>query len=283
MPDFDQDKPAGTQKLRLSDDDIRNNNYALQDAIGRDHKFPTTYATDAVEHTRVKFTAPIVSPSSAANKCYLFPKDADSKVELHWLDEDGNELQVTSKGGFKSVLFGAPLAVDPSSAANKCTLYPKDVSGKVELHFIDEDGNVIQLTSAGAINLATPTGSVPSGTKMLVYADTAPSGWTVDSSVIDVVAGLKGGTYYTTGGAVAGSAWGAGTTHLHTYSTVISHAHTVSHGTSAGSGAIDGAARAAAASVNTSTTGSASANTANAVIPSTWRPRTAVFILCTKN
>ena len=269
---FDQDKPAGSQKLRLSDDDIRNNNYALQDAIARDHVFPTGYGTDAGEHNRVKFTAPITSPASAANKCYLFPKDADSKVELHWLDEDGNELQITSKGGYQKILFGAPLAADPSAVANKCTLYPKDVAGKVELHFIDEDGNVIQLTSAGAI-AGLPSGDIPSGTKMWFYADSAPTGWTLDGTPSDELLAIKGGTTYTTGGTTKGS-W----THGHTASSSGSgssggpsnNAHNVGGGgePSPGVDHIHGISVSVSTTVNDNTT---------------MRPKARVGIICSKD
>jgi hypothetical protein len=44
---------------------------------------------------------------------------------------------------------------DPSAAADHGFLYTKDVSSKAELHYIDEDSNVIQLTSAGTVGSST--------------------------------------------------------------------------------------------------------------------------------
>ncbi len=42
---------------------------------------------------------PQTSPTSVSNYGFLFGKDASSKIELHYLDEDGDEIQITSGGG----------------------------------------------------------------------------------------------------------------------------------------------------------------------------------------
>lgn len=41
---------------------------------------------------------------------------------------------------------------DPTNVGDTGILYTKDASGKAELFFIDEDGNVIQLTTVGSLN-----------------------------------------------------------------------------------------------------------------------------------
>lgn len=203
MAQFDKTKPAGSQKVRLSDDDIRSNNDALEDAIGRDHKFPTGYGTDAGEHLQVKFNAPITSPTAVTNKCFVFPKDVAGKVELHFLDEDGNEIQLTSVGQ----ILGNPIKVTPIStptdAANMGFYYGKDVGGKIEAHFLDEDGNEVQITSAGSLNVPVATDEIPAGTKMWFYANSAPTGWTIDSTPSDELLAIKGGSTYTAGGTTA--------------------------------------------------------------------------------
>lgn len=51
---WDKLKPAGSQKVRLSDDDIRANNSALEDALARNHTFPGTEGDDAGEHTVIE-------------------------------------------------------------------------------------------------------------------------------------------------------------------------------------------------------------------------------------
>jgi hypothetical protein len=51
---WDKTNPAGTQKIRLSDEEIRDNNTALEDALSRNHNFPGNENTDAGEHTVVE-------------------------------------------------------------------------------------------------------------------------------------------------------------------------------------------------------------------------------------
>lgn len=51
---YDKDKPAGSQKIRLSDEEIRANWTALEDAIGRNHNFPGNENSDAGEHKVVE-------------------------------------------------------------------------------------------------------------------------------------------------------------------------------------------------------------------------------------
>jgi hypothetical protein len=48
---WDKDKPAGSQKIRLSDEEIRANWAALEDALGRQHTFPGVLGGTAGEHT----------------------------------------------------------------------------------------------------------------------------------------------------------------------------------------------------------------------------------------
>jgi len=106
MADFDKAKPAGGDKIRLSDNMIRANNDALEDAIGRDHKFPTGDGVDSGEHKKITFNAQIANPDPGADKGALFIKDVGVKAELHYEDEDDHVIQLTSigalAGGFPS-------------------------------------------------------------------------------------------------------------------------------------------------------------------------------------
>jgi len=47
---WDAAKPAGSQKIRLSDEEIRANWDALEDALNREHTFPGTYGGTAGQH-----------------------------------------------------------------------------------------------------------------------------------------------------------------------------------------------------------------------------------------
>jgi len=115
---WDKTKPAGTTKVNLADDQIRDNFAAAEDALARDHNFPGTMSSDAGEHTRVKFYAPIAKPSSAANKAYIYGKDDAvlSKIELFWLDEDGNEAQLTKAGAVQAFPTGTIMLFGQNSA-----------------------------------------------------------------------------------------------------------------------------------------------------------------------
>ncbi len=55
-------------------------------------------------------------------------------------------------GEHTKVTFTDPLGADPGNVANKGFLYTKDIGGVVELFWEDESGNVIQLTTVGAID-----------------------------------------------------------------------------------------------------------------------------------
>jgi hypothetical protein len=64
---WDKDKPAGTDKIRDSDDLIRANNTALEDALGRNHNFPGDEGSNAGEHTVVECQDQSADPSTPAN------------------------------------------------------------------------------------------------------------------------------------------------------------------------------------------------------------------------
>ncbi len=57
--------------------------------------------------------------------------------------------------------------------------------------------------TAGSIPISSI--SIPTGTNMWFYEDSAPSGWTIVAAIGDELLAVKGGSTYTTGGAQAGS------------------------------------------------------------------------------
>ncbi len=82
---WDKTKPAGTTKIRLSDEEIRANFAALEDAIGRNHFFPGAESTTAGEHTVVELqdqAGDPVTPASVIgiynNADALFAREASS-------------------------------------------------------------------------------------------------------------------------------------------------------------------------------------------------------------
>jgi len=99
---LDCDSPLGTDAPSTIDDKIRETRDGYQERLNVDHYFALTGSSlsdSAIgQHRQIEFYGPISTPSDAANKSWLYSKDVSSKTEFHWLDEDGNELQITNAG-----------------------------------------------------------------------------------------------------------------------------------------------------------------------------------------
>jgi hypothetical protein len=207
-------------------------------------------------------------------------------VDHRWKqdDYDGEHEKVTLR-----VQSSAPAAV-----ADKGFVFALDVGGKAELHYRDEDGNSIQITSGGSLNTQS---EFSSGTKMVFYQDTAPTGWTIDTTLDDKVIMVTKGS--AAGGEIGGAVHSAGTwtqpDHTHTFSdgghthgisSDGAHTHTVVSGTtvpystsytldltSEGAHSHGGAT---GSTISSGTTGAGA--TAN-----TWRPAAYNCIICSKD
>lgn len=179
----------------------------------------------------------------------------------------------------------------PTLAANTMYMYCKDVSAKIELFVMDEDGDEMQITSAGKIL------SFPSGTKMWFYQNTAPTGWTYDSTPADAVLSVKGGTaaYNAAGGTKAGT-WAL--TGLNTGDVTLSaaqsgvpahHHHITGEGNTASNTPTyltTGHSTVTSASFQTGNNDTAAAASPHAhtiAAADTWRPAAQIGIICTKD
>lgn len=91
----------------------------------------------------------------------------------HYIDIAGTDAD---HGEHARVTFHEPLASHPAPGADKGALYTKDVSGKAELHWVDEDGISLQLTSAGAIDYSS-NAFVPAGAVIPFMGTSAPNGF----------------------------------------------------------------------------------------------------------
>ena len=104
---YDPGFPVGDEFLPEIDDRMRSQKASLVDAIGRDHKFPTGAGTDAGEHTRIVFNAPLSSnPNPGANKFALFPKLVGAVIELACQNSANKELRVFYGEAGTIMLFG---------------------------------------------------------------------------------------------------------------------------------------------------------------------------------
>ena len=100
--------PAGSEGLATADDYIRATRVDVRETFEINHV--EMDAAGRGEHTKVTFNAPIATPSNVANKGFVYTKDVAAKAELHFEDEDGNEIQITSGGVLKLPATAASLA-----------------------------------------------------------------------------------------------------------------------------------------------------------------------------
>lgn len=124
-------------------------------------------------------------------------------------------------GEHKKITFSAQIA-KPIAVANQGFLYTKDVSAKAELHWEDEDGNELAITSGGVLNKTLTLEATTCG---IFYQDTAPTGWTIKNTLDDKVLFITKGS--AAGGQTGGGAHSSGTwTHPNHTHTGPSHTHT---------------------------------------------------------
>ncbi|KKM64130.1 hypothetical protein LCGC14_1504460 [marine sediment metagenome] len=89
-------QPADTESISLGAGRIRDLKTDVQERLEIDH-FHAGDAQDG-EHKKLTLGAPISTPANVANKAFLYGKDVGGKIELHYLDEDDNEIQITDVG-----------------------------------------------------------------------------------------------------------------------------------------------------------------------------------------
>ena len=116
---YDVNTPAGGDDPKEGDDRIREVKAALQERIAKDHYFPKTGSqvsdVDAGEHKKVTLRVGS-APGAVADKGFVYAKDVDSKAELFYIDEDGNEVQITTGGIVKVPPPTSPLTISGATA-----------------------------------------------------------------------------------------------------------------------------------------------------------------------
>lgn len=99
-------KPAGSDTIKTSDENIRANWDAIE--------------TGLVPYDYIRLEAQGSDPTAVADHVLLFGKDASSKTEVHWIDEDSNSVQLTSGGLLGST--GTSATVNALTTAGLVTL-----------------------------------------------------------------------------------------------------------------------------------------------------------------
>jgi len=109
------------------------------------------------------------SMSEGAQRIRNLKRDIRERIATdHYMDVAGTDAD---HGEHSKVTFQSPLGADPAPGTNKGALYTKDVSSKAELHFEDEDANVIQITSSGSLSY------LPAGVMFPYGGSSAPTGY----------------------------------------------------------------------------------------------------------
>lgn len=98
---YDTVSPSGDDNPTEGDDRIRETKAAIQERENVDHYWPLTGTevsdADTGEHRKVTLRVGS-APSAVADKGFVYAKDVSGKAELFYIDEDGNEVQITSGG-----------------------------------------------------------------------------------------------------------------------------------------------------------------------------------------
>lgn len=92
MVDWLKNKPASGDNLAASDKLLRDNFNAIEQGL-----VPYDYLTLEDQSS--------TDPTPATGFGYIYAKQANSKPELHWIDEDDNVIQLTTAGSFGNSNF----------------------------------------------------------------------------------------------------------------------------------------------------------------------------------
>lgn len=102
---WDETTPSGSTAPKLGDDYIREFKRAIRERLAVDHEFDSSESpafgdsgATIGRHSKATLQVQSAAPSVADDTGVLYTKDASGKAELHWKDEDDNEVQLTSAG-----------------------------------------------------------------------------------------------------------------------------------------------------------------------------------------
>lgn len=107
-------KPAGTRKIRLSDEEIRANWIAIDNWSAADH--------DGNGHHAVVIFTPQSLPASIADQGKVCGSDVNGKIELFYTDEDSNDVQITEAGVLKTFVAGTKMYFYQNTAPTGWTI-----------------------------------------------------------------------------------------------------------------------------------------------------------------
>lgn len=100
---WDETAPSGSQAISLGDDRIRELKTQIREVIDVDHDFPSSgQATDNGQHKKVTLQNGTTVSAGLADTGIIHSEDVSGKAELFYMDEDNNDVQITSGGKIKA-------------------------------------------------------------------------------------------------------------------------------------------------------------------------------------
>jgi hypothetical protein len=180
---YDTNTPANTDDPQEADDRMREIKAATQERLNVTLYFPLTGTEvsddDAGEVRKIPFHEPISTPTAVADKAFLYAKDSDdSYIELYFLDEQSNEIQITDQGY---------LVLANGRLANNTFLKAINAAGDGTVDLIKADASDVTVINDGT---QTETNAAPSDDKGLAnkkYVDdnTGSANWDPTSQTGD--------------------------------------------------------------------------------------------------
>lgn len=175
--------PAAGANVSGGDDRIRELKEAVRERMEKDHYWDET-GTDADHGEHVKVTLRVGSaPTQAANKGIIYAKDVSGKAELFYIDEDGDEVQITSGGSLNVAstqinnIQTGTITIAAGDATNTDTITAVDTDKAFIVHngAYTADNN----TNRCAIALALTNATTVTATRGTGFAEAATVAYTV--------------------------------------------------------------------------------------------------------
>ncbi len=95
---WDETKPGGGRDISLGDNDIKEFKTQVREVLAADHEISSSGQGALWGHHNIVTLLVQTSITALANAGKLYAKDVSAKAELHYKDEDGNEIQITTGG-----------------------------------------------------------------------------------------------------------------------------------------------------------------------------------------
>ena len=163
---YEADPDDSTDDVGDGAGEIRDFKRNIRERMAIDH-YMDIAGTDADhgEHSKITFQAQYAPGSPGADKAFLYTKDANSKAELHYKDEDDNEIQVTSGGRAATPFADVP--------AGEIILFEKDTAVTGYTLQVDEDDKLVFISKGSVAGGETGGGDHSTGTWTLPSGDHA--------------------------------------------------------------------------------------------------------------